>query len=457
MKIACDACGAKYSISDDKVRGKVFKIRCKKCSNVIVVRGVEAPAPVVVAPPPDDDRVWHLVVHDDQIGPLTVDEVRTRFLAGDVDGETYTWREGQADWLPLATIEELATITAPQALPVTPELIAESNVAKLRGERNESSVLFSLGNLAQIATRAPARASTSAGLETHASTQEGSGLIDIRSMASAYLGSGMTAKPAASIGSIDDLPVFNTGTAFSEPAVLVASPVRATPSKVMYVMIAAIVAFAAVAIVLLVMLMRRDPTPVTAVAPPVVAITEPPTPPPVAPVPPPPAPVEVQHVTPPPEPPAKQQAPKVRPKAAALAPAAALPKQASAKKSDDCDDIFCVVNSDAACCKSRAPKAAPKQPPPPPPKSDLPEQLTSSMIATAMNAVKARAMACGDKSSAKGRVLVHLKVGNDGRVSDVKVLASPDDALGACVVAVVNRATFPATQSGRSFSVPYTF
>ncbi len=39
MKIVCDACPAKYSISDDKVQGKVFKIRCKKCSNIIVVRG----------------------------------------------------------------------------------------------------------------------------------------------------------------------------------------------------------------------------------------------------------------------------------------------------------------------------------------------------------------------------------------------------------------------------------
>jgi TonB family protein len=281
-------------------------------------------------------------------------------------------------------------------------------------------------------------------------------------MASAYLGSGMTAKPAASIGSIDDLPVFNTGTAFSEPAVLVPSPVRAATSKLMYVMIAAIVAFAAVAIVLLVLLLHRDPKSVA--PPPVVAIVEPP-PPPSPPVitPPPPAPVEVQHVPPPPpEPPANQPAPKLHPKAVALAQAPPPPKQAKseAKKSDDCDDIFCVVNSDAACCKSRAPKAAPKQPPPPPPsppRSDLPEQLTSSMITTAMNGVKARAMACGDKSPAKGRVLVHLKVSNDGHVSDVKVLASPDDALGACVTAAVNRATFPATQSGRSFSVPYTF
>ena len=39
MKIACESCGAKYSIADEKVQGKVFKIRCKRCSEVIVVRG----------------------------------------------------------------------------------------------------------------------------------------------------------------------------------------------------------------------------------------------------------------------------------------------------------------------------------------------------------------------------------------------------------------------------------
>ena len=39
MRIVCDNCATKYSISDEKVRGKVFKIRCKNCSHVIIVRG----------------------------------------------------------------------------------------------------------------------------------------------------------------------------------------------------------------------------------------------------------------------------------------------------------------------------------------------------------------------------------------------------------------------------------
>jgi predicted Zn finger-like uncharacterized protein len=38
VKFSCSKCETKYSIADEKVRGKVLKIRCKKCENIIVVR-----------------------------------------------------------------------------------------------------------------------------------------------------------------------------------------------------------------------------------------------------------------------------------------------------------------------------------------------------------------------------------------------------------------------------------
>src|SRR5512147_2994919 len=130
MKIVCDACQAKYSISDDKVQGKVFKIRCKKCSNIIVVRGgagASEPAPAAQekdtrvydygydgagGAPAGDDAVWHLVINQDQVGPLTVAEVQQKFAAGEVDAETFTWREGFADWLPLAQVDVFAGLVA---------------------------------------------------------------------------------------------------------------------------------------------------------------------------------------------------------------------------------------------------------------------------------------------------------------------------------------------------------
>jgi predicted Zn finger-like uncharacterized protein len=112
MKIVCDSCATKYSISDDKVRGKVFKIRCKKCSHIIVVRGTadaSAPPPSAAAP---EGGGWHLVVDGEQVGPLTEADIRGRISRGEINAETYIWKEGFADWLKLAAVPEFADSVA---------------------------------------------------------------------------------------------------------------------------------------------------------------------------------------------------------------------------------------------------------------------------------------------------------------------------------------------------------
>jgi predicted Zn finger-like uncharacterized protein len=120
MKIVCDSCGTKYSISDDKVRGKVFKIRCKKCSHIIVVRGNES-APASAAAPaaaaaPADAGGWHLVVDGDQVGPVSEADIRGRIERGEINAETYVWKEGFADWLKLSAIPEFAEfVQAPES------------------------------------------------------------------------------------------------------------------------------------------------------------------------------------------------------------------------------------------------------------------------------------------------------------------------------------------------------
>ena len=43
MKIVCAKCSARYSIADDKVAGKAFRVRCKRCGEVIVGRPTPAP------------------------------------------------------------------------------------------------------------------------------------------------------------------------------------------------------------------------------------------------------------------------------------------------------------------------------------------------------------------------------------------------------------------------------
>ena len=139
MKIVCESCNTKYTIADDKVRGKVFKIRCKKCQNVIVVKGTDggeegrttpAPPEMTLTPPPAADflsaematvpaaaaaapaatAVWHLAIGKDQKGPFTAAEVKDRARRGEINGDTFIWREGLGDWKPLSDVSEFADI-----------------------------------------------------------------------------------------------------------------------------------------------------------------------------------------------------------------------------------------------------------------------------------------------------------------------------------------------------------
>ena len=49
MKFVCDRCQTKYSIPDERVRGKVLKVKCKTCANLITVREARSPSVAGVA------------------------------------------------------------------------------------------------------------------------------------------------------------------------------------------------------------------------------------------------------------------------------------------------------------------------------------------------------------------------------------------------------------------------
>ena len=149
MKIICDNCRTKYSIADEKVRGKVFKIRCKKCQNIIVVRGTQQEDSAPQQPQdPDfgadahgDTPVWHMVIDREQVGPMTAADVRDRYAKGDVNEETYIWREGMGSWQRLGSTEEFAEMSqatkvaspsmiAPESEPVDPGFGGEDPVSQ---------------------------------------------------------------------------------------------------------------------------------------------------------------------------------------------------------------------------------------------------------------------------------------------------------------------------------------
>ena len=113
MKIQCQSCQAKYTIADEKVLGKVVKIRCKKCSATIVINGNET------RPAEDnaDTHVfdyagqandpWTVNVADGDQRTMTGQEIVAEYRTGVVNDETYCWKDGMADWLPLREIEQL--------------------------------------------------------------------------------------------------------------------------------------------------------------------------------------------------------------------------------------------------------------------------------------------------------------------------------------------------------------
>jgi predicted Zn finger-like uncharacterized protein len=171
MKFVCEQCQSKYTIADEKVRGKVLKIRCVKCGEIIVVReagGAEparpsaAPKARVDASPAGaaprsvlEDRfaasfksaggavagagkpagtpglleavqrsaekidvdesaraVWFVAIDNSPVGPISARGVHKHQRARKVNDESLVWKEGMADWLKLRQCKELIGLLA---------------------------------------------------------------------------------------------------------------------------------------------------------------------------------------------------------------------------------------------------------------------------------------------------------------------------------------------------------
>ncbi|MBK9037407.1 MAG: zinc-ribbon domain-containing protein [Myxococcales bacterium] len=132
MKFLCDRCKTRYAIADERVRGKILKIRCKNCSAVITVRegmddsGPEAlrspmptqPAPIGSPPPPPAaaaapagapppaalDEEWYVSKDGHQEGPFTLTEAQAWVAARGGDEDLHCWNEGFDDWLPVEKV-----------------------------------------------------------------------------------------------------------------------------------------------------------------------------------------------------------------------------------------------------------------------------------------------------------------------------------------------------------------
>ena len=321
MRIVCDSCAAKYQIADEKIAGKLFRVRCKKCSHMIMVDGTQVGGAVAAAAGvAGDDAAWYVVIDGAQTGPLSVAEVQSQVDAGAVSADSYAWREGMADWLRLTDVpaladgltglgdddgfeEEATRVVDPSAeravAPAEPSaapapapasaagsgLLAAASASTsssffaasaasdsraaesgtrpaqtgshaMTAERNENSVLFSLSDLASSKSKT-AKASDDL------PRTEGSGLIDIRTLASAQAA---LAPPTA--GDAGAASPGAIGAAVPATMAPVALPPRKTNTG-LYVALGVIAALLlVVAAGLVFVITQDDPAPVVAVVEP---------------------------------------------------------------------------------------------------------------------------------------------------------------------------------------------
>src|SRR5947209_1653857 len=110
MKITCQSCQSKYTVSDEKVQGKTVKIKCRKCGATIVVQSGAAPTSngnghgggdVATLGASQVDTQFHVNVGEGDQRSMSMAEIVAAYHEGVVTGETFVWSDGMDDWQPL--------------------------------------------------------------------------------------------------------------------------------------------------------------------------------------------------------------------------------------------------------------------------------------------------------------------------------------------------------------------
>jgi predicted Zn finger-like uncharacterized protein len=190
MKFLCGSCRTKYQISDDKVRGKILTIRCKKCGAKVMVkeslarqggiaiaplaeedRAVEVQAraavgearaktsnplasafevamgastddmPTSIAPVPanqDDAGVeWYVAIDGAQHGPFAYAELIRKIKAKDLIGKHYAWHDGMDGWKRIRDVPDFAPYLVDKGAKKTPPPPPPSEIPSLLEEANK--------------------------------------------------------------------------------------------------------------------------------------------------------------------------------------------------------------------------------------------------------------------------------------------------------------------------------
>lgn len=151
MNITCGQCGKRYKMKAEQTK-KAFKTRCKRCSNVIIVRpedhldaseaaeaaaeggfSVETSQP---APATQEARVqqtgqqtavssWYAAINGVQSGPFSIDQLEAYIQSGGLDATGYVWRDGMPNWAPLGEVSELSALLSKYATSIAGQAIEQ--------------------------------------------------------------------------------------------------------------------------------------------------------------------------------------------------------------------------------------------------------------------------------------------------------------------------------------------
>jgi predicted Zn finger-like uncharacterized protein len=168
MKITCQSCQAKYTIADDKVLGKIVKIRCKKCSETIVVNGSDPSGASGYTPEPAGayggaDEAWTVNVAEGDQRTMTDVEVVAAYQAGIVGDETYCWKDGMGDWLPLREIDQLVDACNATRAIVSASIAPEPNPARVLHNAPAAGAAYASGGNGSSANAFPQAARRAGG------------------------------------------------------------------------------------------------------------------------------------------------------------------------------------------------------------------------------------------------------------------------------------------------------
>ncbi len=123
MLFSCPRCETHYRLTDQESRGRVVRIRCRKCGARIIVRGpgqgdggVSTEGPAFDTPEALQSH-WHAMVRGRQQGPLQAETLEALIRCGDVLADNYVWHPSLPQWVTLGTVAQFAPLLQAEAKP----------------------------------------------------------------------------------------------------------------------------------------------------------------------------------------------------------------------------------------------------------------------------------------------------------------------------------------------------